>query len=55
MPIILLYFSEMMNKIIKLAKEYGPQPFKVWLGSELVIVMSKPEDLQVIIIYSNII
>lgn len=38
-----------MSKIIKLISNYGPEPFKVWLGSFVFgVVIIRPEDLQVI-------
>lgn len=40
--------SEVMDKIIKLIGNYGPEPFKVWLGSSFAVAIIKPEDLQVI-------
>lgn len=42
-------FLEVMSKIIKLIGNYGPEPFRVWLGSFVFgVVIIKPEDLQVI-------
>jgi len=38
-----------MSKIIDLAKEYNLSPIKLWLGPYFAVVISKPEDLQVII------
>lgn len=38
-----------MEKIIKLFTQYGPEPFRVWLGTQLGVTIIKPEDVQVII------
>lgn len=41
---------EVMESIIKLFDIYGPEPFKVWLGTTLGVTISKPEDVQVIVL-----
>jgi len=52
--IYIFYVSEVMDKIIKLIGNFGPEPFKVWLGSSFGVAIIKPEDLQVIYIYIRI-
>lgn len=46
-----LYFSEVTENIIKLCNDYGPEPFKIWMGTSFGVAISKPEDLQVIILH----
>lgn len=46
---IFWYSSEtILNNIVDVAKEYNLEPFKIWLGPYFGVVISKPEDLQVI-------
>ncbi|XP_050545260.1 cytochrome P450 4C1-like isoform X3 [Daktulosphaira vitifoliae] len=44
---------DVMNNFIKLNEQYGPEPFKIWLGSSLALNVTKPEDLQIILNNSN--
>jgi len=48
------FFSEVIKRIIKLFEIYGSEPFKVWLGTSLGVTISKPEDVQVIILINNV-
>ncbi|VVC39059.1 Cytochrome P450 [Cinara cedri] len=36
-----------VDKITKISLDYGPEPFKFWMGSHLFVVITQPEDLQV--------
>lgn len=36
-----------MGKIMELNTLYGPEPYKVWLGTSFAVVIIKPEDVQV--------
>lgn len=47
---VIFRFSEVIERIIKLFEKYGPEPFKVWMGAGLAVTITKPEDVQVIII-----
>lgn len=44
------FFIEVIERIIKLFDIYGSEPFKVWMGTSLGVTISKPEDVQVIIL-----
>ncbi|XP_050545279.1 cytochrome P450 4C1-like [Daktulosphaira vitifoliae] len=46
--------QDIMEKFIKLNEQYGPEPFKIWLGSSLVLNVTKPEYIQIILNNSNI-
>ncbi|XP_050525049.1 cytochrome P450 4C1-like isoform X2 [Daktulosphaira vitifoliae] len=37
-----------MEKLIQLTEKFGSEPFKVWLGSSLAVILSNPEDLEII-------
>lgn len=39
-----------MEKIIKEFDIYGSEPAKIWMGTTLVVSISKSEDLQVIVL-----
>lgn len=39
-----------MEQIIALTQKYGPEPFKIWMGTSFCVAIIKPEDLQVIYI-----
>ncbi|XP_050538613.1 cytochrome P450 4C1-like [Daktulosphaira vitifoliae] len=41
--------QQIMERIIKLYEFYGPEPFKIWLGSTLAVNVIKPEDLQIVL------
>lgn len=43
----ILWFLDVMNKVIKIHKTYGPEPFKIWMGTTFNVVISKPDDVQV--------
>jgi hypothetical protein len=43
-------FSEVLENLIKLGDDFGPEPFKLWMGTSFGVVIIKPEDSQVIII-----
>jgi len=45
---IILCFLEIMSKIIEYEKDYNDQPFRVWLGPYFAVIITKPEDVQVI-------
>ncbi|XP_050545258.1 cytochrome P450 4C1-like isoform X1 [Daktulosphaira vitifoliae] len=45
--------QNVMENFIKLNNQYGPEPFKIWLGSSLALNVTKPEDLQIILNNSN--
>ncbi|XP_050525046.1 cytochrome P450 4C1-like isoform X2 [Daktulosphaira vitifoliae] len=40
--------QQIMDKIIQLTEKFGSEPFKVWLGSTLAVMLTKPEDLEII-------
>ncbi|XP_060860451.1 cytochrome P450 4g15-like isoform X2 [Metopolophium dirhodum] len=41
--------EQIISKIIGLAREYNLEPFKIWLGPYFGVVISKPEDLQIVL------
>ncbi|KAL4123116.1 hypothetical protein QTP88_015346 [Uroleucon formosanum] len=41
--------EQIMSKIIGLAKEYDLLPFRIWLGPYFAVIISKPEDLQIVL------
>ncbi|XP_050545273.1 cytochrome P450 4C1-like isoform X2 [Daktulosphaira vitifoliae] len=45
--------QDIMEKFIKLNERYGPEPYKIWLGSTFVLNVMKPEDIQTILNNSN--
>jgi len=45
---IILCFLEIMNRIIEYVKDYDVEPFRVWLGPYFTVIITKPEDLQVL-------
>ncbi|XP_050545278.1 cytochrome P450 4C1-like [Daktulosphaira vitifoliae] len=45
--------QDKMEKFIQLNEQYGPEPFKIWLGSSLALYVMKPEDIQIILNNSN--
>jgi len=44
------YFSEIMSKIIDYTRDYNLEPYKLWLGPYFIVVIVKPEDVQVILL-----
>jgi len=42
------FFLGLLDTIIKLSNDYGPEPFKMWCGPYFTVCISKPEDVQVI-------
>ncbi|XP_050545269.1 cytochrome P450 4C1-like isoform X2 [Daktulosphaira vitifoliae] len=45
--------QDVMEKIIQLYEQYGPKPFKIWLGSTLALNVIEPEDIQIILNHSK--
>jgi len=45
--VYVLISSEMMSRIIDYEKDYNLEPFSAWIGPYFVVVIVKPEDLQV--------
>lgn len=41
--------QQVMEKIIKLFETYGPEPFRVWLGTGFAVTINKPEDVQIVL------
>lgn len=46
---IIIKSTDVFKNIMKYEKMYSPEPFGFWFGPVFVVVLSKPEDLQVII------
>jgi hypothetical protein len=40
-----------MESFKKIAEEYGPEPFKFWIGTSFGVTIFKPADLQVIFFF----
>ncbi|VVC41859.1 Cytochrome P450, E-class, group I,Cytochrome P450,Cytochrome P450, conserved site [Cinara cedri] len=38
-----------VNKITQMTLDYGPKPFRFWMGSHLFMVITQPEDLQIVL------
>lgn len=45
--VYIFLFSEIMEEIQDLVKNYSPEPFKLWLGPFFAVTITKPKDLQV--------
>lgn len=43
-------FSEVYRNLLEMCENYGPEPIKLWFGYSLGIILTKPEDIQVIIL-----
>ncbi|VVC43515.1 Cytochrome P450, E-class, group I,Cytochrome P450,Cytochrome P450, conserved site [Cinara cedri] len=41
--------QQVMERIIKLYDTFGPEPFKIWLGTSLGVTINKPEDVQIVL------
>jgi len=40
----------MMKSIFKITENYGPEPYKIDMGVYFGVVITKPEDIQVLIL-----
>uniref|UniRef100_A0A2S2Q055 Cytochrome p450 n=1 Tax=Sipha flava TaxID=143950 RepID=A0A2S2Q055_9HEMI len=41
--------QQVIENLIKLGDKYGPEPFKIWMGTSFSIFIINPEDLQIIL------
>ncbi|VVC44950.1 Hypothetical protein CINCED_3A014120 [Cinara cedri] len=45
--------KELTKHLTEICETYGPEPFKIWFGCSLAVILTKPEDIQAILTSPN--